>query len=408
MFLIRRARVEDVPTLLKLARMVHFINLPADKDIITEKVQWSRRCFADLAARGIKGGGRGSTDKGESAGPADGVGKLHSRAKLFMFVLEDTESGGVLGTSQIITSVGGKGQPNLSFELKRKEMFSTSLQMGVTHVVAQLKLDETGPTEIGGLILQPSYRGHKARLGRFLSSVRFHFMGLHRGVVADRVLAEMMGPITPDGQSTLWEYLGRRFINLTYIEADRFCQHSREFMLNLLPREEIYLTLLPPEARRLVAQVGPETEPAKKMLERLGFQYRNCIDPFDGGPNLEAKTDDIELVKATRRVVVGPALAEDASTPLLLSVMDDDGEFVAVQAMGVEESKQGTVRLTKAIMDAIGVKTGDRIGATRIADTRAPSGRGWGDNAIGNGMVEHSGEATTRGGKRAKRVKEGR
>lgn len=408
MFLIRRARVEDVPTLLKLARMVHFINLPADKDIITEKVQWSRRCFADLAARGIKGGGRGSTDKGESAGPADGVGKLHSRAKLFMFVLEDTESGGVLGTSQIITSVGGKGQPNLSFELKRKEMFSTSLQMGVTHVVAQLKLDETGPTEIGGLILQPSYRGHKARLGRFLSSVRFHFMGLHRGVVADRVLAEMMGPITPDGQSTLWEYLGRRFINLTYIEADRFCQHSREFMLNLLPREEIYVTLLPPEARRLVAQVGPETEPAKKMLERLGFQYRNCIDPFDGGPNLEAKTDDIELVKATRRVVVGPALAEDGSTPLLLSVMDDDGEFVAVQAMGVEESKQGTVRLTKAIMDAIGVKTGDRIGATRIADTRAPSGRGWGDNAIGNGMVEHSGEATTRGGKRAKRVKEGR
>ena len=50
MFLIRRARVEDVPTLLKLARMVHFINLPADKDILTEQVQWCRRCFADLAA----------------------------------------------------------------------------------------------------------------------------------------------------------------------------------------------------------------------------------------------------------------------------------------------------------------------------------------------------------------------
>lgn len=404
-FLIRRARVEDVPTLLKLARMVHFINLPADKDIITEKVQWSRRCFADLAARGVKG--RGTPDKGESGNAADGVSKLHSRAKLFMFVLEDTESRGVLGTSQIITSVGGKGQPNLSFELKRKEMFSTSLQMGVTHVVAQLKLDETGPTEIGGLILQPSYRGHKARLGRFLSSVRFHFMGLHRGVVADRVLAEMMGPITPDGHSTLWEYLGRRFINLTYIEADRFCQHSREFMLNLLPREEIYLTLLPPEARRLVAQVGPETEPAKKMLERLGFEYRNCIDPFDGGPNLEARTDDIELVKLTRRNVVGPPLSEDGPTPLIVSAMDDDGEFIAIQAMALEDAKQGVVRLSRPVMDAIGVKPGDRVGVTRLADTRAPSSRGRSAGAISNGLVEHSGEATAPMGKRGRRAKGG-
>ena len=46
MFVIRQAMPDDVPTLLKLARMVHFINLPADQDIIAAKVARSRRSFA--------------------------------------------------------------------------------------------------------------------------------------------------------------------------------------------------------------------------------------------------------------------------------------------------------------------------------------------------------------------------
>jgi arginine/ornithine N-succinyltransferase beta subunit len=49
MFLMRRATTEDVSTLLKLAKMVHFINLPADKDIIADKANWSAECFAKAA-----------------------------------------------------------------------------------------------------------------------------------------------------------------------------------------------------------------------------------------------------------------------------------------------------------------------------------------------------------------------
>lgn len=388
MFLMRRAKIEDVPTLLKLARMVHFINLPADRDIIADKVQWSRTCFAELARRRKRDGtltperatgGAGAhaetrsdaqlSGSRTSAG-GSGLADLTGRSKVFMFSLEDRESRGVLGTSQIITSMGGPGHPNLSFELSRKEMFSNSLQVGTTHMVAKLKLDESGPTEIGGLILQPSYRGHKARLGRFLSLVRFHFMGLYRPVVADRVIAEMMGPITPDGQNTLWEYLGRRFINLSYPEADRFCQYSKEFMLSLLPREEIYLTLLPPEARRIIAQVGPETEPARRMLEQLGFSYKNCIDPFDGGPTLEAHTDDITIVKATRRIKVGEALAQsvEGSTHAMVSRLDANGEFVAIQS-ACELDSSDTLRLSREDLAALEVDSGDLVGFSPLVDS---------------------------------------
>ncbi len=36
-------------------------------------------------------------------------------------------------------------------------------------------------------------------------------------------------------------------------------------------------TLLPAVARRLIGRVGPETEPARAMLERLGFQYKGHV-----------------------------------------------------------------------------------------------------------------------------------
>ena len=341
MFLMRRAKIEDVPTLLKLAKMVHFINLPADRDIIADKAMWSEECFRKLGSPTLRGGpGSGTApnpaaerqpthDRGAGpiySGEQSGLGSAVSRSDLFMFALEDTENGGgVLGTSQIIAHMGGPGRPNVSLRLTKKEMFSQTLQLGASHVVAKLHLDETGPTEIGGLILQPSYRGHKAKLGRFLSLVRFHFIGLHRPFFAERVIAELMGPVTPDGRNTLWEYLGRRFINLTYTEADSFCQYSKEFITALFPHEEIYLTLLSPEARSVIATVGPETLPARGMLEKLGFAYKDLIDCFDGGPTLEALTANISLVRDTRRLPLGPACAAaDAKQTAIVSILDPD------------------------------------------------------------------------------------
>lgn len=390
MFVMRHARTEDVSTLLKLAKMVHFINLPADRDIIADKATWSRQSFLKAAQQspltgfGRRKDKRSAGDAGRDHRPGDrGAGPLHvgedtglaaavSRSDTFMFVLEDLESKGVLGTSQIIAQMGGPGRPNVSLRLSRKEMFSRSLQIGATHMVARLHLDETGPTEIGGLILQPSYRGHKARLGRFLSLVRFHFIGLNRAMFSDRVIAEMMAPITPDGRNTLWEYLGRRFINLTYAEADGFCQYSKEFITALFPREDIYLSLLPPEARAVVAQVGPETVPARRMLEKLGFEYRDLIDPFDGGPTLEARTDDISLVRDTSILPLASPISDDDATAhaAMVSTLDADGEFRAVQTRGVIDD--GELRIEAPALAALGLEPGAKVGYTPLRDESKP------------------------------------
>ena len=341
-FIIRQAASEDAPTLLKLAKMVHFINLPADSDIIIGKIQRSRRAF-------------------EGDAPSE-------REREFMFVLEDAETGNVIGTSSVIAAISWPGRPHTYLEVRKREHYSEDLQTGAVHVTMQLNTDETGPSEIGGLILSPAYRGHPEKLGALLSLIRFHFIGLHREWFSHRIIAEMMAPLTPDSRNTLWEYLGRRCINLSYAEADRFCQHSKEFITSLLPKTEIYASLLPPEARNLIGKVGSETRPAKLMLERLGFFYKGHIDPFDGGPYLEAAVDDITLVRTTRCAVVAPSTGAFNHAGYLSH--EGDYGFRAVRSAYAEVD--GRIAVPQATLDALHADIGDQVGVTPIPARQAP------------------------------------
>ncbi len=379
MYLIRRAKLSDTPTLHKLAKMVHFINLPPDKDIIQAKIVHSRNTF--LKAAGVEEGYEPEVVPEEvsravkSDKSLGGLGATTHESDLFMFVLEDTESGMPLGSSQVLAKMGGQGSPNVSFKLSQKHFFSKSLQTGTSHMVAELYLDESAPTEIGGLILQPSFRGHKKKLGLFLSMVRFHMIGLQRSMFADRVLAEMMAPITSEGDSLLWDYLGRRFVPLSYDEADRFCQYSREFITSLLPKEPIYLSLLPPNARAVVGEVHTETRSARKMLERLGFEYRNFVDPFDGGPHLDARTDDILPVAHTNRRTATEAVAASRCTEMcIVSRLDSDGEFRAIHEK-VCLIDDETIGLTKECMRALEIDKGDMVGVTPMNFLTKPQGK---------------------------------
>ena len=273
MFVIRPAILDDLSTLLKLAKMVHFINLPADKDLLAAKIGRSRNSFS---------------------GDVEDI-----RQREFMFVLEDREAGEVIGTCSVLCCVSWDGHPHIYLKTGKREFYSEDLRGGQVHTTLEIGTDTSGPSEVGGLILAPGFRGHPERLGSLLSLIRFHFIALHREMFAERILAEMMGPLTPDSGTLLWEYLGRRFINLSYKEADLFSSRSKEFLLSLWPKEQIFVSLLPPEARALIGRVGDETEPAKRMLEKQGFKYHGHVVPFDGGPYLDARVDDVPLVKST-------------------------------------------------------------------------------------------------------------
>jgi arginine N-succinyltransferase len=347
MFIIRPAQPDDLPILLKFARMVHFINLPADRDALSGKIARSRKSFA---------------------GEFDDAGDpLAAREREFMFVLEDTSTGNVVGTSGLISCISWPGHPHTFLLVRKRSLFSRDLGTGQVHLTLEFGTDESGPSELGGLFLAPGYRRHAERLGTLLSLVRLHFIGIRRELFAEKVIAEMMGTLTPDSHNLLWEYLGRRFINLSYKEADLFCQHSKEFITSLFPRGEIYASLLPAEARNLIGRVGEETRPARRMLERQGFEFKDHVDPFDGGPYIEAELDRIPMVAATER---GNCEIVDASTlseaPLCIASCEGELGFRAVPTR-VADGERGVSRISREAAEALGATEGDEIGWTPLS-----------------------------------------
>jgi arginine N-succinyltransferase len=335
-FTIREVFPEDLPGLHAVAAHLNTVNLPNDRAVLEGLIAHSKKSFA---------------------------GQLDVFKREYLFVLLDDEQ--IVGTSMIHAQHGTRRAPHIFFDVLSDERYSDTLDKHFVHRVLRIGYNYNGPTEIGGLVLHPSYRRNPVALGRWLSYVRFLYIGLHRASFRDEVLSELLPPLEPDGTSLLWESLGRHFTGMSYQEADRLSQTNKEFIRSLFPAEPLYISLLPQSVQKLVGEVGPETKAVEKLLRRIGFEYAERIDPFDGGPHFTAKTNDITLVKATRTARVVPlpgnGTDDDASPHGLVSVERDRApHFVAAGSRFRLEG--GDVGLPAATMKQLGVGPGDLVG----------------------------------------------
>lgn len=290
MFRVRDVEPRDIDDLYRLSRQAVFLNLPSDKAQLTRLIARSQSSFKTRERTLEK-------DK-------------------YLFVLEDVSEGRVVGTSSIIAQHGSPSEPHTYFQVLTKKKVSKSIHIGFLHQVLRLGFDYDGPTEIGGLVLLPEYRGHAEKLGKFLSFSRFMYIAARRTQFKEHLLSELMPPFTERGESLVWEELGRKFTNLRYDEADRLSRRNMEFFTSLFPEGDIYTCMLSGEAREAIGQVGADTLPVQKMLEGIGFKYNNMIDPFDGGPHYWAKTSQVDLVKRTHRVKLASAMNTTKKAPV--------------------------------------------------------------------------------------------
>jgi arginine N-succinyltransferase len=368
MFVIRHASLTDLDDLHSLAKQTFFINLPPDRDIIAHKIEQSTASFRRLLTKAPAAPTTIRSAPTADRPHAAGIKALTSNSDLFLLVLEDVEGRGVIGTSQVIARMGSPANPRVSLQLGTLSRRSESLKIEWTHQTAKVARDDTGPSEIGGLILNHAFRGHKLRLGRFLSFTRFHLMGLFRSRFADRVIAEMLGPIDKEGYNPFFEKFTRHYIPRSFAEVYRFSQTSKEFVTGLLPTGAIDLSIMDPEVANAAGAVSEETLPARKLLERLGFEDKGHIDPLDGGPHLDAETDKISLVQATRKLkglVAAPARSIKSPKDLIVSTLSINAEFRAVQTQGLL-TPPGKATLRPDALKLLGSGPHATIGATTI------------------------------------------
>ncbi len=276
-FIVRPVRHEDLNQLTDLAKQFTLLNLPGDKKVIAKKIEKSIQAF------------QGNLSKPESE---------------YLFVLEDTEEKLVVGSSLIMAKHGTEEIPHNFFKILKRNHYSDDLGIGFIHQVLRFQLDTDGPTEIGGLLVDKIYRRRPEKLGKQISLSRFLYMAMNLDRFEDRVLCELTPPLTDEGRSEFWEALGRRFTGLPYQEADLLSQSHKEFISSLFPEDDIYLCLLDAKARAVLGRVGEFTKPAQHLLESIGFEYLDEVDPFDGGPHYGCDTADILPIKQGRRLRV--------------------------------------------------------------------------------------------------------
>ncbi|MDB4967147.1 MAG: Arginine N-succinyltransferase [Myxococcales bacterium] len=337
MFTIREVFPEDLEGLTAVAEHLNTVNLPNDRTVLEKLIEHSKKSFA---------------------------GALDVFKREYLLVLVDDTTQKIIGTSMIHAQHGTRRAPHIFFDVMQDERYSETLDRHFIHKVLRIGYNYNGPTEIGGLVLHPSYRRNPVALGKWLSYVRFLYIGLHRASFRDEVLSELLPPLETDGTSLLWEALGRHFTGMSYQEADRVSQSNKEFIRALFPADSIYISLLPYSVQGLIGKVGPETKGVEKMLRRIGFEYADRIDPFDGGPHFIAKTDDITLVKASRaaRVVALPDGTDDAVVPTgLVSVERDRAPHFAATG-STFRLEGGDVGLPAATMKQLGLQPGDSVG----------------------------------------------
>ncbi len=275
-YVVRAATLADRDDLLALAAHLNTVNLPDDPHAVEALLRHSEESF-----RGAIGDPR--------------------RCK-YVFLLRDEATRRAVGTSMIVGQLGRRDAPYVFFDVRTEERYSSSLDRHFVHTLLEIGYSYDGPTEIGGLVVAPSYRRAPERLGMLVSYVRFLFIAMQRSAFRDEVLAELLPPLEPDGTSHLWEAVGRRFTGLSYREADRLSARNKEFVRGLFPDGPIYATLLPERAQRVIGQVGAQTRGVEKILRRIGFRYAERVDPFDGGPHFVAPTDQISLVRVSHPV----------------------------------------------------------------------------------------------------------
>jgi arginine N-succinyltransferase len=332
MWIVRPARHDDLAGIEKLAtgHGARVSTLPQSRDKLSEKIDHSLRSLA-----------------GDPA--------LADRER-FLFVLEDTETGGIHGTAGI-DARAGNGQPFYNY--RRDELIHASHELGVSCNAAILypTHEMTGCTLLCSFTIDSELRETAAL--ELLSRSRFLFLARHRERFTDQVVVEIQGVQTEEGNAPFWDSLGRHFFNMDFATADYYSGvKSKTFIAELMPPNPIYVTLLTEAAQAAIGTPHEAAEATCHLLEREGFRIGKHVDIFDGGPVLEAHTDSLATI--TRRRTNTIRRGEGNRGVKYLVANGESEDFRCVLA-NISDGLGDVIRLNTDVADLVRVEDGDDL-----------------------------------------------
>ncbi len=340
MLVMRPVQLDDLDQLVELAAMTSFglTSLPKDRELLRKKIIFSQRSFEHTPDR--------------------------PGAESYLFVMEDTETGTLAGTSGIMAKTGGF-EPFYAYRIETETFESDQINVRTNIRTLHLVTEHDGPAEVCSLFLRPSYR--LGGNGRLLSLSRFLFMAEFANHFDPSVIAEMRGVIDERGHSDFWDAVGRHFFEIDFPDADYLSIVDKKFIADLMPRHPVYVNLLPAAAQAVIGNVHDRTRPALRMLEGEGFRFANLVDIFEAGPMVGCPLKEIRAVRESIRATVAELTSnqDEGADPAQHVIGNTQRDFRACLGT-VDPITSETVRISEAVAEGLGIRVGDALRYVRV------------------------------------------
>lgn len=334
-YVLRPIRLTDLDDLKSLTDNMEdsIASLPNDKALLIKRIKLSVKSFLSIPKEPSK--------------------------EYYLFALEHTPSGKVIGVSGIEARMGGE-RCFFAYELQKEYFVYKPLKVSKTVDVLCLKTIKKGPSELCSLYLDPQYRIHG--LGTLLASARYLFINTFPKRFDREIIANLRGYRDEDGNSPFWQVIGDIFFgdSLATVDTMKSIGH-KAFVRALMPRHPIYVPLLPIRAQVVIGEVHHKTKPALHLLEKQGFKTGKWVDIFDAGPYALAKRKDIKIIKNIQHAIVGKILqrTNKVMKPSFL-IANDSTDFRSCLGELTKRS-DGTVSLASDLARALNAKEGSSI-----------------------------------------------
>lgn len=285
----------------------------------------------------------------------------------YLFVLERSATGEIVGTSAIFASAGSNGT---YFSFRNDVIQQVSRDLNISHSVHALTLcsELTGYSQLSAFYVRNrESAGYEAAL---LSRARLLFAVLAPHRFSDRFFVPLAGMTDSSGQSPFWDALGRKFFKMDFLDAERVIggARNRTLIVELMPHYPVYVPLLPGDAQAAMGQIHPDGELAFNLLTEEGFEADDYIDIFDGGPILQAHKNSLRSFSGSMvRRVAGAEPGKPAEVLVSYAVAaSNEQNFRAITVACPPIESSDAVHLPQAVQDALMVAPGDNVICVRI------------------------------------------
>lgn len=277
----------------------------------------------------------------------------------YLFVLEDSDTGELLGSASI-SARAGHDEPFHAF--REQVSVHASRTLNVNHEVRALMLshDLTSHSRLTGFYLDSGACDQPRLAASLLSSARIGFAAQSRERFADDLFTLLPGVTDQSGRVPFWDGVGSKFFNRNFREMEFESRgRSRTFIAEMMPTDPLYVALLSPEAQQSLGRPHAGFRELYELHLAEGMKPSRFVDIFDGGPVMVASFDSCYSVRHSSLHEVSRGVAMTDGVNYLVS-NTRTRQFRCAMAR-LPEIGCGTVPLPDSIAELLQVTDGDVV-----------------------------------------------